>query len=227
MGSRINIAIDGPAGAGKSTVAKLLAEKLSFVYIDTGAMYRALTWKAVQENIPYEDDKALADILMRMNLQLENSEQGQRIYVDGKDVSEEVRVPAISNNVSYVARHGVIRNLMVRKQQELASAGGTVMDGRDIGTAVLPDASVKFFLNASVEERAKRRYEEQIKKGIPSDFESLKEEIELRDKLDTERDVAPLKKADDALAIDTTHMTINEVVDYLYERSRRKADMNE
>lgn len=227
MISRINIAIDGPAGAGKSTVAKQLAEKLAFVYIDTGAMYRALTWKAHETNTSFNDEQALAELLDQMNLELVNDSDGQRIFADGLDISDAVRVPAISNNVSYVARHAAIRSHMVLKQQELASKGGTVMDGRDIGTAVLPDASLKFFLNATVEERAKRRHKEQLEKGIPSDLEMLKQEIERRDKLDTERTVAPLKKAEDAVEIDTTEMTISEVVDYLYERSRKKADIHE
>lgn len=227
MNSKVNIAIDGPAGAGKSTVARKLAEKLSFVYIDTGAMYRALTWKAQKENISYNDENKLAELLKNMKLELKNGAEGPEIFVDGKNITREVRDPDVTNNVSYVARHGAIRSQMVEKQQELAASGGTVMDGRDIGTAVLPDASVKFFLNATVEERAERRHQEQISKGIPSDLEVLREQISLRDKLDTEREVAPLLKAEDALEIDTTYMSIEEVVSCLFSRAREKADVHE
>ncbi|WP_147804809.1 (d)CMP kinase [Alkalicoccus halolimnae] len=215
MNSNINVAIDGPAGAGKSTVAKLLAAKLSFVYIDTGAMYRALTWKAKEDNVDYHDEVSLTKLLEKMDLELKYEQGGVKIILGGKDITEAVRSPEVTNNVSYVARHARIRDYMVMKQQELAAKGKTVMDGRDIGTAVLPEAAVKFFLTASVQERAERRYLEQTEKGIESDIELLKEEISKRDRLDTERKTAPLKKADDALEIDTTNMSIDEVVERL------------
>ncbi len=222
MQEKINVAIDGPAGAGKSTVARELASRLGYVYIDTGAMYRALTWKAIESGAGCEDEASLAEILQKMELELRNNNGMPEIIVDGRNVTDEVRLPEITNNVSYTARHPHIRKYMVQKQQELAAKGGTVMDGRDIGTTVLPEAEVKFFLNATVEERAARRHEEQLGKGMDSDLELLKSEISRRDMLDSERETAPLKKADDAEEVDTTKMSIKEVVDYLYSRIRRK-----
>ncbi|TVP82837.1 MAG: (d)CMP kinase [Alkalicoccus sp.] len=222
MHEKINVAIDGPAGAGKSTVARELASRLGYVYIDTGAMYRALTWKALESGAGCEDESSLAEILQKMELELLNNNGVPEIIVDGRNVTDEVRLPEITNNVSYTARHPHIREYMVQKQQELAAEGGTVMDGRDIGTAVLPGAEVKFFLNATVDERAARRHEEQLSKGMDSDLELLKSEISRRDMLDSERETAPLKKADDAEEVDTTQMNVNEVVDYLYSRIQRK-----
>ncbi|WP_417891465.1 (d)CMP kinase [Bacillus alkalicola] len=208
----MNIAIDGPAGAGKSTVAKLVADRLSYVYIDTGAMYRALTYMALQNEVSVDDGEALKKLLSDLKIELVNKNGKQLIYVNEKDVSEEIRHSEVTNKVSYVAKHSDIRKEMVYKQQQLASGGGTVMDGRDIGTAVLPDAELKLFLNASVDERARRRHEEMISKGFDSNIDVLKEEIRKRDQMDSEREVAPLKKADDAIEIDSTSMSINEVV---------------
>ncbi|PTL40383.1 (d)CMP kinase [Alkalicoccus saliphilus] len=222
MQEKINVAIDGPAGAGKSTVARELASRLGYVYIDTGAMYRALTWKALESGAGCEDEASLADILQEMELELRNNNGTPEIIVDGRNVTDEIRLPEVTNNVSYTARHPHIRKYMVHKQQELAARGGTVMDGRDIGTAVLPEAEMKFFLNATVEERAARRHEEQLGKGMDSDLELLKSEISRRDMLDSERETAPLRKADDAEEVDTTRMSIKEVVDYLYTRIQRK-----
>lgn len=216
MDRRINVAIDGPAGAGKSTVAKKLADKLSFVYIDTGAMYRALTWYALQNDCDVNHENALAELLKKADIQLLNQNGELHIYLNGEDVTKEIRSPDVTNQVSYVAKHGKIREEMVSKQQELAVSGGTVMDGRDIGTAVLPEAELKVFLTATVEERASRRHDELIKKGHLSDFHSLKQEIAKRDQIDTSRKFAPLKKATDAIEIDSTSMTIQEVVESIY-----------
>ncbi|WP_078576889.1 (d)CMP kinase [Salipaludibacillus agaradhaerens] len=216
MNTQMNIAIDGPAGAGKSTVAKLLAEKLGFVYIDTGAMYRALTWKAIKENVDVNDEKVLHQLLKECDIALVNDSGHSLVKLNGQDVTEEIRNASVTNNVSYVAKHPLIRKEMVTKQQLLAANGGTVMDGRDIGTAVLPEANVKIFLTASVEERAKRRHEENISKGMSSDFVKLKEDIAKRDQIDSERDVAPLKQAEDAIVLDSTSMSIEEVVENIY-----------
>lgn len=207
---KINIAIDGPAGAGKSTVAKLVAEKLGFVYIDTGAMYRALTYKAIENGVDLHDSTKLEYLLKETKIQLTAD---AKVIVDGKDVSKEIRLEQVTNSVSFVASHSAIRFEMLARQQRLASDGGTVMDGRDIGTAVLPNAEIKVFLSATVEERARRRYEENLSKGFTTtNFDQLKDEIALRDKRDSEREVAPLKKAIDAIEIDTTKMSIDEVV---------------
>lgn len=213
MNKRISIAIDGPAAAGKSTVAKIVAEKLSYVYIDTGAMYRALTYKALERNIDIHDEKGLMSILDETKIELVPSQGGQTVLLDGVDVTGAVRTSLVTNSVSAVAKHRLVREEMVKRQQSFAVNGGVVMDGRDIGTHVLPHAEVKVFLLASVEERALRRYAENVEKGFPSDLEKLKQEISLRDKLDSEREVAPLTKAEGAVEIDTTSMSINEVVD--------------
>ncbi|UTR09605.1 (d)CMP kinase [Evansella sp. LMS18] len=212
MKKQMNIAIDGPAGAGKSTVARMVAEQLGFIYIDTGAMYRALTYAALKQQSDIQDGSDLLKLLNETDIELVKNNGKQTVTVNNKDVGEEIRLIDVTSKVSYVARHPEVREEMVKRQQILAEQGGTVMDGRDIGTAVLPDAELKVFLTASVDERAKRRHEEQLSKGQPSDLEVLKEEIRNRDKIDSERETAPLKKAEDAVEIDSTKMSIDEVV---------------
>ena len=207
MKKKISIAIDGPAAAGKSTVAKLVAEKLSYIYIDTGAMYRALTFKALTKDVNLENAMELYTLLTQTQIQLVPEKGGQFVYLDGKDVTHKIRSQEVTNSVSIVSKHQSVREEMVSRQQRLAAGGGVVMDGRDIGTHVLPQAEVKVFLVASVEERAVRRHTENLEKGYPSDLQQLKEEIEKRDKLDSEREVAPLKKASDAVLIDTTALS--------------------
>jgi len=213
MRKKLSIAIDGPAAAGKSTVAKIVAEKLSYIYIDTGAMYRALTYKAIINRLDIEDETVLLQVLLSTDIKLLPADKGQLVYLDNINVTTEIRTSEVTNSVSYVARHEKIREEMVKRQQDFAKDGGVVMDGRDIGTHVLPSAEVKVFLLASVEERAERRHSENIQKGFPSDLEKLKEEIARRDKIDSEREVAPLKKADGAIEIDTTSLTIPKVVE--------------
>jgi cytidylate kinase len=213
MEKKLSIAIDGPAAAGKSTVAKIVAEKLSYIYIDTGAMYRALTYKAIVNDLNLVDEEALLlDTLFATEIELLPSDKGQLVFLDNRDVTNEIRSSEVTNSVSYVAKHQKIREEMVRRQQAFATEGGVVMDGRDIGTHVLPNAEVKIFLLASVEERAIRRHTENVQKGFPSDLNNLKDEIARRDKIDSEREIAPLKKAEDAIEMDTTSMTIADVV---------------
>ncbi|HDR7513334.1 (d)CMP kinase [Bacillus mobilis] len=212
MDKRISIAIDGPAAAGKSTVAKVVAKKLSYVYIDTGAMYRAITYAALEQKVDIENEVQLMEVVKNVNIEFQQGENTQLVFLNGQDVSEVIRTPDVTNRVSIVAKHRLVREEMVRRQQELAEKGGVVMDGRDIGTHVLPDAEVKIFMLASVEERAERRHLENMDKGFDSNLEQLKEEIAQRDKLDSEREVSPLKKADDALELDTTSLSIEEVV---------------
>lgn len=217
MKKQMNIAIDGPAGAGKSTVAKLVAEALNYVYIDTGAMYRALTYEALKRKIDIHQNAPLLTLLKELSINFENHPKGQLIYVNGNDVTEEIRSTEVTNHVSYVAAHKEIRKEMVSRQQSLADRGGTVMDGRDIGTYVLPNADVKVFLTASVNERAKRRHEQNIANGQTSDLDILREEIRKRDQLDSERETAPLKKADDAIEIDSTSLSIEKVVEKILD----------
>jgi cytidylate kinase len=217
MNKKLSIAIDGPAAAGKSTVAKIVAEKLSYIYIDTGAMYRSLTYKAIEAGVDLEDGEELYQTLLRTNIRLAPSPNGQLVFLDEQNVTSEIRTSMVTNSVSIVSKHQKVREEMVRRQQEFGAFGGVVMDGRDIGTHVLPKAEVKVFLRASVEERALRRHAENLEKGFPSDLTRLKEEIAQRDKIDSERKIAPLKKADDAVEIDTTTMGIEDVVAQIME----------
>ncbi|QBK25837.1 (d)CMP kinase [Ureibacillus thermophilus] len=224
MKKNIQIAIDGPAGAGKSTVAKIVAEKLGFTYIDTGAMYRATTYKALKENIKLDDEKKLEEMLLRTNIDLKPSPNGQLVFVDGEDVTEKIRSNEITANVPQVAALGKVREILVAKQKELAKDGAVVMDGRDIGTHVLKDAELKIFMSASVEERARRRQLDNEKRGIPSDFEKLKAEIALRDQKDMEREISPLVQANDAIYLDTTDLTIDEVAEKILSMAKEKME---
>ncbi|GEN45170.1 (d)CMP kinase [Alkalibacillus haloalkaliphilus] len=207
----MRVAIDGPAAAGKSTVAKQIAKKLDYLYIDTGAMYRALTLIALRNQVNLEDEEALADLASQINISFRHKEDGQDVLIDGDDVSDDIRQSDVTNNVSIVAKHKLVREHMVEMQRKLADEANVVVDGRDIGTYVLPNAEVKIFLVASVEERAIRRHKENVDRGISSDLEQLKEEIERRDQIDSQREMAPLTKADDAIEIDTTSKSIEEV----------------
>jgi len=212
MSKKISIAIDGPAAAGKSTVAKIVAKKLGYVYIDTGAMYRALTFKAIQNNIDVNNEMDLSNLLSNITIKLIPEEGTQKVFIDDVDVSEPIRTPEVTRNVSFVAKHSLVREKMVDLQREYAVNGGVVMDGRDIGTHVLVGAEVKIFMIASVDERAQRRHIENVKNGFESDLEQLKIEIATRDRIDSEREVSPLKKADDAISLDTTSKNIEDVV---------------
>ncbi len=213
-----SIAIDGPAAAGKSTVAKIVADKLGYLYIDTGAMYRAVTYVALKQGINLENEEELKHILANITIDLRVGSDGkQHVFINEEDVTEAVRTHEVTNNVSVVAKHKVVREELVLRQRELGEKGGVVMDGRDIGTHVLPKAEIKVFLLASVDERANRRHAENLSKGYESDLEKLKEEIARRDKLDSEREIAPLKKADDAVELDTTSLTIEDVVTNIME----------
>lgn len=217
-----NIAIDGPAGAGKSTIARLVAERLGFIYVDTGAMYRAVTWKVLQLNLLPEQTEQIGQTAEMLQIELKLGDNGQLVFVDGQDVTNEIRVPAVTNLVSHVASIGRVRELLVHKQQDMANAKGVVMDGRDIGTHVLPEAEVKVFLTASVRQRAERRFRELQKTQPELTLDELEQDISRRDKLDQERELSPLVKAEDASLLDSTDMGINEVVDYILEMCRNK-----
>lgn len=217
----IRIAIDGPAAAGKSTVAKIIADKLRIVYVDTGAMYRALTYKAIQSNVTITDEKALIDLLKTTTIQLSQSTAGQIVLLDDEDVSFEIRTAAVTNKVSTIAQYPLVRTEMVKRQQQLADNVSVVMDGRDIGTHVLPDAEVKIFLQASVEERAVRRHEENIANGLQSNLQDIMDDIEKRDHQDRTRKTSPLVKASDAQTIDTTSLSIEEVVQKIMSQIKK------
>lgn len=212
MSDKLNIAIDGPASSGKSTVAKIIAKDLNYIYTDTGAMYRSVTYLALKYQVDFADEKALVELIQRYPITFKQSKEGQLVFVDGEDVTTAIRLPEVTQNVSQVAALKAVRQKLVQQQQVIAKAKGVVMDGRDIGTVVLPDAEVKIFLVASVEERAQRRYKENQEKGIACDYEELKEAIAKRDYYDSHRENSPLKQAKDAILIDTTGMSIPEVV---------------
>lgn len=211
------VAIDGPAGAGKSTVARQVAKELGYIYIDTGAMYRAITLKAIQQGIDLENQEKLTQIAKNTEIRLAYKEHTQVIFMDGEDVSAEIRLPMISQNVSYVAKVPGVRIEMVELQRSFARVGGVIMDGRDIGSYVLPDAECKIFLTASISERARRRAKDLQVTGHEVDLKSLEKEIAMRDEIDSTREMSPLMRAPDAILIDSSIMTFEQVVQKVKE----------
>lgn len=212
--SYISVAIDGPAGAGKSSVAKVVAKETGFVYVDTGAMYRAAAYAAIQKGINIENSQSEVEKLVgNIEIALTYHNGVLQVYLDGEDISDKIRTPQISKGASAVATMGGVRKKLVLMQQEMAKKADIIMDGRDICSTVLPNATIKIFLTASVDTRAKRRYYELVEKGEKCDFEQIKLDIIARDKNDSEREISPLRKTDDSLLIDTSDMTFNEVVD--------------
>ena len=207
------IAIDGPAGAGKSTVARLVAKKLGFIYLDTGAMYRAVTSRGLDCGLDPADVPGIAAVAERLDIRFVLDGEALRVLTDGQDVTDQIRTPAVTAAVAQVSQNPSVRRAMVRLQRELASAGSAVLDGRDTGTVVVPDACCKIFLTASAAERARRRWLELRDKGYSPDLAELQREMEQRDKQDSERELAPLIQAPDAVAVDTTGLTIEAVVD--------------
>lgn len=220
------IAIDGPAGAGKSTIAKIVAKKLGFLYIDTGAMYRAITWKSLKLKIPLDDIDKVVAMAEKTQILLKNQNGRFKIFVDGIDVTGEIRKERISKLTNKIASIGGVRNILRQKQQEMGKNGRVVMEGRDIGTCVFPDAKFKFYLDASIEERAKRRYYQLLKKGDRVSLKKIKDAIAERDYKDKNRGINPLKQAEDAVVIDSTHLTLREVakiiLDYVGKKYKHK-----
>lgn len=206
---KINIAIDGPSAAGKSTIANILAKDLGYAHLDTGAMYRCVGYLATCQKIPYEDETALAALIDQMEICFD--EQGN-VFINGSDVSKEIRTNEISMAASTVSAHPMVRERLVAKQQSIAKAKGYILDGRDIGTVVLPEAECKIYMIASATARAQRRYKEYVDKGISADYETIYQDIKRRDDQDMNRKTSPLKKAEDAIEIDTSTMSIEEVV---------------
>ncbi|KRO26285.1 cytidylate kinase [Pediococcus argentinicus] len=214
---KLQIAIDGPASAGKSTVAKIVANKLSYIYCDTGAMYRSVTFKALQNHIDLNDESAIVKMLEDTEISFAPGNPVQKVFIDGNEITDDIRTPEVTNSVSTVAALKEVRSILTDRQRDIAGKGGIVMDGRDIGSAVLPNAEVKIFLIASVDERAERRFKENQQKGIKTSLETLKKEIEVRDHKDSTRKVSPLTKASDAIEVDTTSMGIDDVVNKILE----------
>ena len=210
---KFSIAIDGPAGAGKSSIAKVLANKLECIYIDTGAMYRSVGLGAIKQGLNYEDEEPVSLLMPNLDIKLKMSEEGQQIFLNGHNVSTEIRNDEVAAAASKVATYSKVREALVESQRAMQNETSVVMDGRDIGTVVMPNATLKIYLTASVNERALRRFKEYEAKGVQADLAVLTEEIAARDKQDMERKISPLKKADDAVEIDTTYMTIEEIVE--------------
>lgn len=206
---KLSIAIDGPAGAGKSTIAQILAKKYNLIYINTGFMYRAVALFAERKGISYTEKDLLCCMISNLNMVF----KGDKLFVDGKDVTQEIRSPHISKIVSYYAEVAEVREMLVKLQQDMSRKFGVVMDGRDIGTVVLKNADFKFFLTASSEQRAKRRFIELKEKGIPVDYENILNDMNKRDYIDSHRKVSPLSKAEDAYVIDTSNLDISQVID--------------
>ena len=225
MEKGLQVAIDGPASSGKSTVAKIIAKRFGYVYCDTGAMYRSVTWAALENGIDVSDTKQVIDLARRIKITFEPGQPDQRVFVDGHEVTQDIRTEKIAANVSAVAAIPEVRAQMVEQQRQIAQAGGIVMDGRDIGTTVLPDAQVKVFLVASAHERARRRYEENLQKGLATQsLDELEAAIKLRDQKDSTRKVSPLTQAKDAILIDTTSLTIDQVVDEISALIKKNQD---
>lgn len=216
---KLVVAIDGPAGAGKSTVAQIAAKKLGFTYIDTGAMYRAVAWKTLQQKKEVTDE-LIVEVVKDIKVRLQYADGATKVFVDDYEVTGEIRTPEINAIVSQVAALGPVREKMVAQQREMAENDSVLMDGRDIATNVLPNADVKIFLTASIEERARRRFKEMQEKGFSVEFEKLKADIAARDKADSEREISPLVQAEDAELLDTSDMSIDEVVKAILDRCK-------
>ena len=211
------VAIDGPAGTGKGTVTKIVSEKLNLIYIDTGAMYRAVTVKALNNSIQPEEIDKIEEILRDISIIIKRKDDKQQILLDGEDVTEKIRTPEVDNLVSRYAAIKQVREKMTALQREMKREGNIIMEGRDIGTVVFPDADVKIYLDATIEERAKRRYKQNIEKGINCNYEEVLQSLNERHILETTRKIAPLKQAEDAVYLDSTNLSIEEVVKKIIE----------
>lgn len=206
------VAIDGPAGSGKGTITKIIGDKLNLIYIDTGAMFRCVALEMARKNISVEDEIGIKNILDNIKIEFQNDDGKQIVLLNGEDVSLEIRTSEISNFVSPVSAIKIVRDNLLKLQRQVAEGKNVIMEGRDIGTVVFPNANVKIYLDASSEERARRRVKQNQEKGLPADYETILEEIKIRDRRDSTREIAPLKKADDAILVDSTNLTIDEVV---------------
>jgi cytidylate kinase len=219
---RLVIAIDGPSGSGKSTVGKAIARRLGYLYIDSGAVYRAVGYQALETNIPLEDAGSIVELARRSDIKLEGDPDRLRVLIDGRDVSDQIRMPDASHASSVVATIPEVRETVIEKLREMARAGGVVMDGRDIGTRVFPNAQIKLFLDASLDVRARRRCDEERERGRDATVEEIKAELEARDRRDRERAATPLVKAPDAVFIDTSDLSLDDVMERALEIARTR-----
>ncbi len=219
MMKKISIAIDGPSAAGKSSIAKIVAKKLGYVYIDTGAMYRCVGYYCLQNNIDLNNETAVSAILKNIKITMDSN---NRVYLNEHDVSDQIRQDEVSMSASLVSSYQDVREFLVKQQRKMSNVGGVILDGRDIGTVVLPDAKLKIYQNASVETRAKRRFLENKKRGLSADLETIKKDIEQRDYQDMNRKISPLKKADDAIVLDTSNLSVDEVVNEVLKLAKQR-----
>lgn len=222
---RLIISIDGPSGAGKSTVSQALAKRLGYRYIDTGAMYRAVAWKVKRESVALEDEASLVQIASSLNLSFVIEDNRIRLFENHEEITEAIRSPEMSRLASEISKRKGVREILVEKQRTMGKDGGVVIEGRDIGTIVFPKADIKFYLNASPEERGRRRFKELMERGIEIDFKETLREVVDRDRNDMNREISPLRKAEDAIEIDSTHRSVEEVVDemvrLIFERVKK------
>jgi len=217
------ITIDGPSGAGKSTVSRKLAEKMGYLYLDTGAMYRACALKAFKLGLDPSREEDAQKVVSDLKLELVPRGNQIRLFLDGEDITEKIRTEEVGMGASKISQHRVVREKLWELQRKLGEQGGVVAEGRDMGTVVFPDADYKFFLTASLEERARRRYQELLQRGEKVELEQIKKEVEKRDAQDSQRDLAPLKPAPEAILIDTTHLNVDQVVDLILKKIHQGA----
>jgi cytidylate kinase len=222
LNKRLNIAIDGPAGAGKSTIAKMVSKKLNCIYVDTGAMYRAVALFFIKNGIASDDEKRIAKEIENIQVDIQFEAGDQKVLLNGKDVTEEIRAERVGNWASEISKYTLIREYLVKMQREVATKQDVVMDGRDIGTVVLPQANVKIYLTASSKVRAMRRYNELTQKGVFCDIHDIEQGIMERDAQDMNREISPLRQAKDAILIDSSNMTIDEVVEKIVSLARER-----
>lgn len=222
LNKRLNIAIDGPAGAGKSTIAKMVSKKLNCIYVDTGAMYRAVALFFIKNGIASDDEKRIAKEIENIQVDIQFEAGDQKVLLNGKDVTEEIRAERVGNWASEISKYTLVREYLVKMQREVATKQDVVMDGRDIGTVVLPQANVKIYLTASSKVRAMRRYNELTQKGVFCDIHDIEQGIMERDAQDMNREISPLRQAKDAIFIDSSNMTIDEVVEKIVSLARER-----
>lgn len=217
---KIVIAIDGPAASGKSTTAKLVARRLGYLHIDTGAMYRAITLKVLEQKVSVEDSRRVGALAEQTEIRLEQNKETPIVFLDNRDVTSAIRTPEVTKHVSLISSYPQVREVLVREQRKMSRGGGVVLEGRDIGTVVLPDADLKIFMVASISTRAKRRMVDLKQAGFEVSENTIVNEISERDKKDASREASPLRCADDAIKLDTTHLTIEQQVDLIVEKAR-------
>ncbi|NOX65281.1 MAG: (d)CMP kinase [Chlorobi bacterium] len=222
--SKIIIAIDGPAGSGKSTLAKMVAERLGFTYLDTGAMYRAITYLAIREGI-VDDEEAVSKFILGLDVTLKYENGVTRVFVNGEELTDYIRTPEVNGKVSEISAMPAVRKELVRMQQQMGKVGNIVAEGRDTTTVVFPDANVKIYLIASVDVRAERRHKEYMEKGVDIDIEEVKENLRKRDAIDSGREISPLTRAENAIEVDTSSLSVDEEFEILIENIKKKINL--